>query len=47
MGVMDWILLLLIALYTGFVLLSKKKNSCCGDCSQCSNCQKRNEKTPL
>ena len=47
MGIMDWILLLLIALYMGFVLFSKKNKSCCGDCSKCSSCQKRNEKTPL
>lgn len=44
---MDWILLLLIALYAGFVLFSKKKKGCCGDCTRCSSCTKDHEKTPL
>jgi hypothetical protein len=47
MGVIDWILILLIAGYACYVIFSKKKSGCCGDCSRCSNCHKNNEKTPL
>lgn len=41
MGVMDWILIGLIAAYSIFVLCTKKKKGCCGDCSCCSGCNKK------
>jgi len=40
MGIMDWVLLGLIGAYCAFVLLTKKKKGCCGDCSACSGCKK-------
>lgn len=45
---MDWILAALIGGYACYVLLSKKKSGCCGDCSKCSSCcQSKKEETPL
>ncbi len=47
MGITDWILVILIAAYGGYVLFSKKKTGCCGDCSRCAGCAEKKEKTLL
>lgn len=39
MGLMDWILIALIAGYGLYILFSKKKKGCCGDCSKCGGCK--------
>lgn len=42
MNVWDVILIVLILGYCAYVLLSKKKHGCSGNCSQCGGCgQKR------
>ena len=46
MGIMDWILIAIIAAYFGYVLFFRKQKGCCGDCSQCSSCYRKHEKTP-
>ncbi|MDD5864723.1 MAG: FeoB-associated Cys-rich membrane protein [Firmicutes bacterium] len=42
---MSWIDYALLALIVGYclylLLRKKKKGSCCGDCSQCRGCKKR------
>lgn len=40
MSGLDWLLLGFIGAYAAFVLLRKKKKSCCGNCSGCSGCTK-------
>lgn len=41
MGLIEWILIVLIAGYSLYVLFGKKKKGCCGDCSQCSTCNQK------
>ncbi len=33
---LDIVLIVLIAAYCAYIVLSKKKYGCCGDCSKCS-----------
>lgn len=40
MSGLDWLLLGVIGAYVAFVLLRKKKKSCCGNCCACSGCTK-------
>ncbi len=35
---LDIALIVLIAVYCAYVLLTKKKGGCCGDCSKCAGC---------
>lgn len=39
MGLMDWILLVPVLVYSLYVIFGKKKKGCCGDCSKCSGCK--------
>ena len=41
MGVMDYILLFLIAGYGIHVLFGRKKKGCCGDCANCGGCDRK------
>ncbi len=34
----DWLILCLVIGYCAYILLRKKKHSCCGDCAQCKGC---------
>ena len=40
MSGLDWFLLAVIGAYVSFVLMRKRKKSCCGNCSGCSGCTK-------
>ncbi|MBQ4641271.1 MAG: FeoB-associated Cys-rich membrane protein [Oscillospiraceae bacterium] len=41
MSLMDYLLIVLILGYCAYIILRKKKNICCGDCSGCSGCHKK------
>ncbi len=41
MNALDVILVVMIVGYCAYVLLSKKKHGCSGNCSQCSGCERK------